>query len=296
LIGRTLSHYVLEAPLGKGGMGEVYGARDSRLGRSVAIKILPAAAASPESIQRFMTEAKAASALNHPNIVTVHDVDHADGLHFIVMEKIDGGALSTLAGSPMAVERFVDIALQVTSALAAAHAVGIVHRDIKPANIMLTPSGSVKVVDFGLARLIAPEAPVSGEEATAQWVEQATRPGAVLGTLGYMSPEQLEGRRADARSDVFSLGVVFYALLTGRPAFAISSPLVTVASILRDDPPRVDAVRGDVPKALADLVEKCLEKNPAARFADAAEVHVWAPYRRRRAGGDEGGAGPPPPC
>ena len=273
MIGRTLSHYVLEAPLGKGGMGEVYGARDSRLGRSVAIKILPAASTSRDSIQRFMTEAKAASALNHPNIVTVHDVDQADGVHFIVMEKIDGVALSSLAGEPIPVERFVDIALQATSALAAAHAAGIVHRDIKPANIMLTPSGSVKVVDFGLARLIAPDQSVSGDEATAQWVEQATRPGTVLGTLGYMSPEQLEGRRADARADVFSLGVVFHTLLTGKATFSASSPLMTVAAILRDQPPRVDSARTDVPKQLADVIARCLEKEPAARYANAAEVH-----------------------
>lgn len=275
MLGRTLSHYIVEEPLGKGGMGEVYAARDSRLGRSVAIKVLPvdSGAGTAEQRLRFLTEAKAASALNHPNIVTVHDIDEHEGVHFMVMEKIDGVALSRIAGPQMPLDQFLDIARQTTSALAAAHRAGIIHRDIKPGNIMLTRSGTVKVVDFGLARLTVPETDPAGDTPTAKWVEPATKPGSIIGTIGYMSPEQIEGRRADSRSDVFSLGVVFYVLLTGREPFAAPTPLLTIASILRDVPPPVSAARKDLPSGLSELVQRCLSKNPADRFESAAELH-----------------------
>ena len=288
MIGRTLSHYLVEAPLGKGGMGEVYSARDSRLGRSVAIKVLPvdSGVGTADQLRRFLTEARAASALNHPNIVTVHDIDEHEGVHFMVMEKVDGVALSRIAGPQMPLAQFFDIARQTTSALAAAHQAGIIHRDIKPGNIMLTQSGTVKVVDFGLARLTVPEPEVGVDTPTAQWVEPATKPGSIIGTIGYMSPEQVEGRRADSRSDVFSLGVVFYVLLTGREPFAASTPLLTIASILRDEPPPVSALRNDLPAGLSALIQKCLARNPDDRFRSAAELHhALGPFQSTESGG-----------
>ena len=274
MIGATLSHYRIESRLGRGGMGEVYLARDTRLGRTVAIKLLPAeAGSSDDRIRRFAQEAKAASSLNHPNIVTIHDVDQQGDLRFIVMEHVDGVALNTLAATPMPLDHFLDLASQVTSALAAAHEAGIVHRDIKPANVMLSHSGRVKVVDFGLARLSTPSEPDSDDQPTEEWAGPQTKPGAVLGTVGYMSPEQIQGRRVDQRSDVFSTGVLFYELLTGRRAFDGATQLEVIASILRDQPAPVTSIRADVPLELADIVGRCLSKNADERFASARELH-----------------------
>ncbi|HEX7708750.1 MAG TPA: protein kinase [Thermoanaerobaculia bacterium] len=274
MIGRTLSHYTIEARLGKGGMGEVYQARDSRLERVVAIKTLPETSADDDSVRRFLKEARAASSLNHPNIVTVHAIEQEDSLHYIVMEKIDGVPLSSVIREPLSLERFLDIALQITSAMGAAHAAGIIHRDLKPANVMLTSSGVVKVVDFGLARLMRPESSTSPEDVTLEWSGSLTRPGAVMGTIGYMAPEQVEGQRATARSDVFALGVVFYEVLTGKSAFRASTPAATFAAILRDSPPPLSSVRDDLPPALESIVDRCLAKDSEARFADAGEIHA----------------------
>ncbi len=274
MIGRKLSHYTIEARLGKGGMGEVYQARDSRLERDVAIKTLPETSASDDSVRRFLKEARAASSLNHPNIVTVHAIEQEDSLHYIVMEKIDGAPLSSLAGEPLSLERFLDIALQITSAMGAAHAAGIIHRDLKPANVMLTSSGVVKVVDFGLARLMRPEASTGPEEDTLEWTNSLTRPGAMVGTIGYMAPEQVQGQRATSRSDVFALGVVFYEILTGKAAFRTSDPVSTFAAILRDSPSPLSLVRKDLPPVLEEIVDRCLAKDPADRFADAGEIHA----------------------
>ncbi|MEO6486496.1 MAG: protein kinase, partial [Thermoanaerobaculia bacterium] len=274
MIGKTLSHYNLETRLGKGGMGEVYGARDVRLGRMVAIKILPQGSpASEDEVRRFLTEAKAASALNHPNIVTVHDIGRDGAVDFIVMEKIDGQALTATAGAPMPIDRFLDVALQITSALAAAHAAGIIHRDIKPGNVMLTSSGTVKVVDFGLARLWVGDEQIAIDDPTEVLSRPMTKAGMIVGTAGYISPEQLQGQRATPRSDVFSLGVTFYELLTGTAPFRSSTPLSTIAAILRDTPPSLNAVRKEVPPTLAALVQKCIAKDPEARYATAGEVH-----------------------
>ncbi|MEK6371437.1 MAG: protein kinase [Acidobacteriota bacterium] len=282
MIGRTLSHYTIETHLGRGGMGEVWGARDVRLGRMVAVKILPRGV-EESGIRRFVTEAKAASALNHPNIVTIHDIGRDGEIDFIVMEKIDGQPLSAIAQTPMAVDRFLDIAVQITSALAAAHAAGIVHRDIKPGNVMVTPSGTAKVVDFGLARLGAAEvrsAPDDPTEAMAM-SQPVTRDGAILGTAGYISPEQLQGARAGDRSDVFSLGVMFYELLAGRSPFRSTTPLATVAAILRDTPQPLDGV----PRALDELIQRCMAKDPASR-PSAADVHAALLSIRDAAGGE----------
>lgn len=273
MIGRQLSHYTIETRIGKGGMGEVYQARDTRLERDVAIKTLPETDADDESIRRFLKEARAASSLNHPNIVTVHAIEQEGSLHYIVMEKIDGAPLSSVAREPLSQERFLDVALQVTSAVGAAHAAGIIHRDLKPANVMVTNSGVVKVVDFGLARLIRPEGSTSPEDATLEWSAPLTRPGAVMGTLGYMAPEQIQGQNATARSDVFALGVVFYELLTGKPAFRTSDPVSTFAAILRDSPVPLSSIRNDLPPGLDEIVSRCLAKDPADRFADAGEIH-----------------------
>ena len=279
MIGTRLGHYTLETCIGKGGMGEVYRAVDSRLGRSVAIKILPTATAGrEESLRRFEREARTASSLNHPNIVTIHEIGDDGAVPFIVMEHIDGEPISRVINGPMVLERFFELALQISSALAAAHHAGIVHRDIKPGNIMLTASGLIKVVDFGLARL-AENAPSDGdvhEDASTaiKVTSPMTAPGTMIGTVGYMSPEQVEGHRVDSRSDVFSLGVVLHEMLTGRPTFRASSVMGTLSAILRDEPPSISSVRQDTPHALITLVARCLAKKQDERYADAGEVHA----------------------
>jgi eukaryotic-like serine/threonine-protein kinase len=270
VIGRTLSHYSIESHLGRGGMGDVYAARDVRLGSTVALKILPLGV-EDEGIRRFVTEAKAASALNHPNIVTIHDIGRDGNVDFIVMERIEGAPLSA-ATMPMPLERFLDLAIQITSAIATAHAAGIVHRDIKPANVMITESGTAKVVDFGLARLGIAGAALSPDDATHKMSGPLTGDGKIVGTPGYISPEQLQGARAGDRSDVFSLGVMFYELLSGKSPFRSTTPISTIAAILRDEPPPLGEVRRGVPAELASLVQKCLAKDPAARPA-ARDVH-----------------------
>lgn len=274
LIGKRLGHYSVESRIGEGGMGEVYRARDTRLGRSVAIKVLPdGPAQDADNLRRFIQEAKTASSLNHPNIVTIHEIGEEASLPFIVMEHIEGVPLGQAMSAPMALDRFFDCALQVTSALGAAHQAGVVHRDIKPGNIMLTPSGLIKVVDFGLARL----APLMARDHDAPTVRVSsspiTAPGSILGTVGYMSPEQIEGVPVDARSDVFSTGIVLYEMLTGQPAFRASSVIATLTAILRDEPLPLSSLRRDLPPALVTLVARCMTKDPASRYVHAGEVH-----------------------
>jgi serine/threonine protein kinase/formylglycine-generating enzyme required for sulfatase activity/predicted esterase len=282
MIATRLGHYTLESCIGQGGMGEVYLATDTRLGRSVAIKVLhPASAGREQSLRRFVQEARTASSLNHPNIVTIHEIGDEGSIPFIVMERIDGEVLSSVLREPMELGRFFDYALQITSALAAAHRAGVVHRDIKPGNIMFTASGVVKVVDFGLARLVlnpVGDADADPEASTATAIARGplpmTAPGSMIGTVGYMSPEQVQGLPADSRSDVFSTGVVFHEMLSGRPAFRAGSTIVTLSAILRDEPPPLSSVREDVPPALDALVTRCLAKNSADRYANATEMHA----------------------
>src|SRR4051812_9717153 len=263
----TLSHYSLEEEIGRGGMGVVYRAVDTRLGRTVAIKILPAeATADPDRNRRFVHEARAASALNHPHIVTIHDIGEEHGVTFIAMELVDGATLErVLANGPLPIATAVEYARQIAAALAAAHAGGIVHRDIKPGNIIITTDGRAKVLDFGLAKLIE-RAP---SEATLSAV--ATRPGLIVGTAAYMSPEQAEGRPLDARSDVFSFGAVLYEMVTGRRPFAGGSDLGVLAAILRDRPAPVRSLRPDVPPLVEGLIDRALAKDPAGRHASGAD-------------------------
>src|SRR5215471_10480916 len=218
LIGQTVSHYRIVSKLGGGGMGAVYDAEDTRLGRHVALKFIPEELVNDrKSLERFFWEARAASQLNHPGICTIHDIEDTDGHPFIVMERLEGVSLKDrLLGKPLDLEEILDIGIQVSDALAACHAKGIIHRDIKPANIFITNSGQVKVLDFGLAKLARPEMELETLGATQDSPADLTSPGATVGTVAYMSPEQARGEELDTRSDLFSLGTVLYQMATGK--------------------------------------------------------------------------------
>ena len=267
-----LSHYELVEQLGEGGMGVVYKARDLRLGRYVAVKVLaPGRASDPERRQRFATEAKAASALDHPNVLTVHEIGTEDGVDFIVTEYLPGRTLARLIprdGLPPT--EALRYAIPIADALAATHAAGVIHRDLKPANVMVTDAGLVKILDFGLAKLVDPAPVTEGEETQAI----LTKEGAVLGTCAYMSPEQAEGRDVDPRSDVFSFGAVLYEMVTGRKAFARDSASATIAAVLRDEPAPAREVSGNVPAELDRVIRRCLRKDPAKRFQSMADLKV----------------------
>ncbi|HET7451471.1 MAG TPA: serine/threonine-protein kinase, partial [Thermoanaerobaculia bacterium] len=234
--GTRLGPYEILSPLGAGGMGEVYRARDTRLGREVAIKTLPEElAADPERLRRFEGEARSASALNHPNIVTIYDVGREGTITYLAMELVEGTSLrDAIESRPMPPKRLLGIGAQIADGLAAAHEKGIVHRDLKPENVMIDRGGRAKILDFGLAKLVSPVS-ASGEDATAS-VANRTAEGIVLGTIGYMSPEQASGRIVDFRSDQFALGAILYEMATGRRAFQAATPVETLSSILRDEP------------------------------------------------------------
>ena len=266
------SRYVVGRELGRGGMGVVYDADDERLGRKVAIKVLHPGPDTADRKRRFALEAKAASALNHPNIITVHDIDTHDAVDFIVMEFIDGVPLTRAAQEgPMPLDRVVDYAIQIASALAASHAANIVHRDLKPANVMVTAEGRIKVLDFGLSKWTSPTAPIDVEAVTAT-VAPATKAGAIVGTSGYMSPEQALGRPVNARSDVFSFGVVLYELLAGCRAFAGDSDWSAMNALVHQQPRPLSEIRPGLPDALVQIVGRCLEKDPALRYPSAVEL------------------------
>jgi serine/threonine protein kinase len=277
-MGRTLSHYELVEEIGKGGMGVVYRARDTRLDRFVAIKLLPPEQmANPDRKRRFVQEAKAASALNHPNIVTIHEIDADDGADFIVMEHVDGSPLNRLIPEHgLAVAQTLTYAVQIADALAAAHTAGIVHRDIKPGNIMVTPAGRVKVLDFGLAKLLEQ----TGSEDATITAEAATRAGTIVGTVAYASPEQIEAKPVDARTDVFSFGAVLYEMLTGRRPFQGESQLSTMAAVLRDRPEPLTASRADVPREVSRILERCLEKNRNRAISPPLNCVTISPWFR----------------
>lgn len=266
--GISLGTYVIEAPLGAGGMGDVYRARDLTLNRDVAVKVLPDLfARDHDRLARFTREAQTLAALTHPNIVTVHSVDEDRGIHFITMELVKGQTLADLLprdGFPL--DTFFDVGIPLVDAVAAAHGRGVIHRDLKPANVMVTSEGRVKVLDFGLAKATASEAERLKE------MTEATEAGLVVGTYGYLSPEQARGLSVDARSDIFALGILFYEMLTGRRPFAGDTPAEVVSSVLKDVPPALATIRAGIPRELARLVRRCLVKDPTRRIQSVIDI------------------------
>ena len=274
MIGRRLSHFETREAIGSGGMGVVYKAVDLRLQRTVALKLLRTdVGLDAESRRRFFREAQAASALNHPNIVTVYEVDSAEGVDFIAMEHLQGSSLDALiAAGPLGLSPALGYAVQVADALASAHAAGIVHRDLKPSNVIVTPEGRVKVLDFGIAkRLVA--APEGAELAMPTLdLPPQTDTGVVMGTPRYMSPEQAQGKKVDARSDIFAFGVLLYEMLAGRPPFTGDSLAGLLTAILRDPPPSLRSVRSELPAEVEEIVAKTLEKDPERRYQSMRDV------------------------
>jgi len=270
--GTRLGPYEIEGELGRGGMGEVYRARDSRLARDVAIKILPPAfAADPESVRRFEKEARAVASLSHPNVVTLLDVGEQEGVRYAVAELVAGETLRTrLAAGPLPAREAAEIAAQVAGGLAAAHEKGVVHRDIKPENVVVTPSGLARILDFGLAKSSAPAVREAVEDAATRSA-LLTEPGVIAGTVGYMSPEQVRGETVDGRSDVFSLGVVLWEMLTGRRPFRGDSQIETLNAILKEEP-APDPTGAGFPLELERIVRRCLEKRRENRYHSAADL------------------------
>jgi Tol biopolymer transport system component len=269
VIGTTLAHYQILSRLGSGGMGDVYVAEDTRLHRKVALKVVHAPDASDVSRSaRFLREAHAVAALNHPNIVTIHSVEEAGGIHFLTMELVEGKTLEEViprGGLPL--HELMPLAVALTDAVGAAHSKGITHRDLKPANVMVTPNRRLKVLDFGLARLEQPDRSV--DRSATMLPTQLTAEGRILGTVAYMSPEQAEGRPIDHRSDLFSIGIILYQMATGRRPFTGETSMSTLAAIIRDTPPLATDIRPDLPRELARVVGRCLEKDPARRYPNA---------------------------
>jgi serine/threonine protein kinase len=274
MVGKTISHYRILEKLGGGGMGVVYKAEDTKLGRTVALKVLPPErVADPNRKRRFVQEARAASALNHPNIITIYDIDEAEGVHYIAMEHVAGKTLDRLiARHGLRVNEALRYAVQMAAALAKAHSAGIVHRDLKPTNVMVTDDGLVKVLDFGLAKLT--EAAPTGDAETVATVEPTTEEGTIVGTVGYMSPEQAEGKPVDARSDIFSFGSVLYEMLTGQRAFQGETKASTIAAILREEPKPLSQVAQGLPREVERLVKRCLRKDREHRLQTMADLKV----------------------
>src|SRR5215471_16669607 len=269
--GTKLGHYEILAPLGAGGMGEVYRARDPHLGRDVAIKVLPASfSRDPDRLRRFEQEARAAAALNHPNILAVYQMGTHEGAHYLVSELLEGSTLRDhLLRGPVPVRKAVDFAIQTAHGLAAAHDQGIVHRDLKPENLFVTKDGRIKILDFGLAKLIV--VPHTSDAGTLTLTER-TEPGVILGTVGYMSPEQVRGQATDDRIDLFALGAILYEMLTGKRAFRKPTSAETMSAILNEEPAAISQVMPTIPPALQRVVQRCLEKTPEQRFHSASDL------------------------
>jgi eukaryotic-like serine/threonine-protein kinase len=270
--GTKLGRYEIRSKIGAGGMGEVYLARDSELGREVAVKVLPSSfSADTDRLRRFQQEACAAGALNHPNILSIYDVGKHDGSPYVVSELLEGDTLrQRIAGSPLNPRRAIEYALQIANGLAAAHEKGIIHRDLKPDNIFITNDSRVKILDFGLAKLTQLDGDQAQTDIPTRRVD--TDPGVVMGTVGYMSPEQLKGRAVDQRSDIFSFGAILYEMLSGRRAFHGESAAETMSAILKEDPPELSETNKAVSPGLERLVHHCLEKNPESRFHSASDL------------------------
>ena len=270
--GTRLGPYEIVAPLGAGGMGEVWRARDTRLGRDVAVKVLPDTVSNdPRALARFESEAKAVAGLSHPNILALFDVGKEGSVSFVVMELLEGETLrEALAKGPLLLRKALDVALQMVEGLAAAHGKGIVHRDVKPENVFLTKDGHAKLLDFGLAR--SGPVPAGRDETQSPTVDKLTSEGAVLGTVAYMSPEQARGETVDFRSDQFSLGIVVYEMLTGKRPFGGASAAETLAAIIRDEPELVTKLDPRLPALLGWTVQRCLSKDPEERYSSTRDL------------------------
>ena len=283
MIGKTLSHYRVLEEIGRGGVGVVYRALDTTLGREVALKILgPAALREPEQERRLQQEARAAASLAHPAVSVVYEIDEADGATFIAMELVRGRPLSAVvAGTPLEPGRALDLAIEVVEGLVEAHSRGVVHRDLKPKNVMLTESGHAKIIDFGLAKLLRPRPPFESGADTPPWGD--TDPGRILGTAAYMSPEQVRGGEVDARSDLFAFGALLYEMLSGEPAFRRETGVETLHAVLKEPAPRVlEAPLGAAGPVLQRVLDRCLAKAPNDRYASASELVADLREARRR--------------
>jgi len=288
--GTTISRYRILERLGRGGMGVVYRAEDRRLGRFLALKFLSEELADhPEALERFQREARAASALNHPNICTIYEVDELAGQSFIAMELLEGETLlKRIAAGPFKIEELLDLAIQAADALEAAHGRGVTHRDIKPANIFITTREQVKILDFGLARLIAPAEPPTADPDLA--ASPATRPGVAIGTIAYMSPEQARGEELDVRTDLFSFGAVLYEMATGKQAFTGSSAALIFDGILNGSPPPISSLNPQFPPELDRVVQRLLEKDRELRYQSASDLRIELKRLRRDSSGKSAAA------
>ena len=285
LVGRQVGPYKIHSLLGVGGMGEVYLAQDPRLDRAIALKILPTELASdPARIQRFIREARAASGLKHPNVATIYEIGKSDEIHFIAMEYVEGQTLADkISGRPLPIAEIVDIGIQVADALDEAHRKGITHRDIKPANLMLTSREQVKILDFGLAKVTLPEGQALGSDIS---TVMKTETGVVMGTVQYMSPEQVLGKEVDHRTDIFSLGVVLYEMATGRLPFTGTSSSETMDRVLHGQPEAIARFNYDVPAELERIIRKCLEKDRERRYQSARDLLIDLKNLKRESEGE----------